>query len=56
MVIYTDGSCINNPGPGAYGALTITKQLPKILFVRTHKKTTNNEMELYAILICLIKF
>jgi ribonuclease HI len=47
VVIYTDGSCRGNPGPGGWGA---------ILMIGDHKKeiwggdpdTTNNRMELRA--------
>ncbi len=45
--IYTDGGCLNNPGPGGFGA---------ILLHRNHRKeisggfrlTTNNRMEILA--------
>ena len=47
VTVYTDGSCIGNPGPGGYGV---------ILDYRGHRreisggyrKTTNNRMELLA--------
>jgi ribonuclease HI len=47
VTIYTDGSCLGNPGPGGYGALIIYKSNRKELaggFVNT----TNNRMELLA--------
>lgn len=47
VTIYTDGSCLGNPGPGGYGALLIFGQHRKTLsqgFVHT----TNNRMELLA--------
>ena len=56
MTIYTDGSCINNPGPGCYGAIQIINNNYKILFTRTIKHTTNSKMELLAVLMCMIKF
>ena len=45
--IYTDGSCLGNPGPGGYGAVLLFNQHSKELsqgFVHT----TNNRMELLA--------
>jgi ribonuclease HI len=47
VTIYTDGSCLGNPGPGGYGALIIYKTNRKELaggFIIT----TNNRMELLA--------
>lgn len=47
VTIYTDGSCLGNPGPGGYGAILEFKQTSKALsggFVHT----TNNRMELLA--------
>ncbi|MEG3767516.1 ribonuclease HI [Alteromonas sp. 14N.309.X.WAT.G.H12] len=47
ITIYTDGSCLGNPGPGGYGALLIygehVKELSKGFY-----QTTNNRMELMA--------
>jgi len=49
--LYTDGSCINNPGPGGWAwACEETKQTLSRPVPRT---TTNNEMELFAILEAL---
>ena len=50
--IYTDGSCLGNPGPGGYGA---------VMIYNTHRKeisegyfeTTNNRMELLAAVTAL---
>ncbi|KAB2916039.1 MAG: ribonuclease HI [Hyphomicrobiaceae bacterium] len=52
VVIYTDGACSGNPGPGGWGA---------ILVLGTHRKemsggeaeTTNNRMELMAAITAL---
>lgn len=47
--LFTDGSCLGNPGPGGYGALLIynghTKELSQ-----GYKQTTNNRMELLAVI------
>ncbi|MBL1378334.1 ribonuclease HI [Zobellella iuensis] len=45
--LYTDGSCLGNPGPGGYGAILIYKQHRKELS-RGYRLTTNNRMELMA--------
>jgi len=47
VAIYTDGSCLGNPGPGGYGALLIYKAHRKEL-AHGFKLTTNNRMELMA--------
>lgn len=52
VIIYTDGACSGNPGPGGWGA---------ILMFNEHKKeisgsepdTTNNRMELIAVIKAL---
>lgn len=47
--IYTDGSCLENLGPGGWAAcLKCDKQYKEISGGTTH--TTNNAMELTAIL------
>ena len=45
--IYTDGSCLGNPGPGGYGAVLIFDKHRKELSLG-FKHTTNNRMELLA--------
>jgi ribonuclease HI len=45
--IYTDGSCLGNPGPGGYGAVMIFNQHRKEIS-QGFKNTTNNRMELLA--------
>ena len=47
ITIYTDGSCINNPGIGGWAAIIINKEKKKII-KGTVKNTTNNQMELTA--------
>lgn len=52
VIIYTDGACIGNPGPGGYGV---------VLLYREHRKelsggfrfTTNNRMEILAAIVGL---
>ncbi len=47
VVLYTDGSCLGNPGPGGYGTVMIYKEHRKEL-AEGYKLTTNNRMELLA--------
>ncbi|MBU2968905.1 ribonuclease HI [Pseudoalteromonas sp. C2R02] len=50
--IYTDGSCLGNPGPGGYGAILIYKGHIKELS-QGYTLTTNNRMELLAAIVGL---
>ena len=45
--IYTDGSCLGNPGDGGWAAIII-KDGVKIQIKGNQKNTTNNQMELIA--------
>lgn len=47
LVIYTDGACSGNPGPGGWGVLMIFGDTEKELFGGA-PETTNNRMELQA--------
>lgn len=51
--IYTDGSCLGNPGPGGYGAVMIFNQHRKEIS-QGFKNTTNNRMELLAAIEALV--
>jgi len=50
--IYTDGSCLGNPGPGGYGAVLIYKNHRKEIS-QGYFETTNNRMELLAAVAAL---
>ena len=52
ITIYTDGGCINNPGPGGYGVVIITGKNTKELS-GGYRLTTNNRMELQAAISAL---
>ena len=45
--IYTDGSCLENPGDGGWAAIIISDKQKKIIS-GNQKNTTNNRMELLA--------
>ena len=47
VIIYTDGSCRGNPGPGGWAAILTYGQQEKEIF-GAEKITTNNRMELQA--------
>lgn len=47
VIIYTDGACRGNPGPGGWGALLFYGQHEKT-FSGAEPETTNNRMELMA--------
>ncbi len=52
VVIYTDGACKGNPGPGGWGAILRSGALEKELF-GGELGTTNNRMELLAVIEAL---
>ena len=47
--MYTDGSCLGNPGPGGYGALLVYNGHKKELS-QGYTNTTNNRMEMLAVI------
>jgi len=53
VVIYTDGACKGNPGPGGWGALLVYKGAEKELW-GGDPNTTNNRMELMAAIAGLV--
>lgn len=50
--IFTDGSCLGNPGPGGYGIVLRYKQHEKQL-AQGYRLTTNNRMEMMAAVVAL---
>ena len=50
--VFTDGSCLGNPGPGGYGIVLRYKQTEKNLSKGYHL-TTNNRMEMMAAVVAL---
>lgn len=54
--IYTDGACSGNPGKGGYGIVMEWVGKPyKKEFYDGYKLTTNNRMELLAVIVALEK-
>jgi ribonuclease HI len=52
VVIYTDGACKGNPGPGGWGAVLRSGSTEKELY-GGEMGTTNNRMELMAVIEAL---
>lgn len=54
--IFTDGACSGNPGKGGYGILMrVPEKNYQKTFSQGYRKTTNNRMELLAVIIALEK-
>ena len=51
--IYTDGSCFGNPGPGAWAFIIKDKNGKTLEFTGSENHTTNNKMELIAVIKAL---
>ena len=49
VLLYTDGACSGNPGPGGWGAILIYGEIKKELS-GGETSTTNNRMELTAVI------
>ena len=52
--VYTDGSCLKNPGKGGWAAIIINKS-GRIEIKGSKENTTNNQMELTAPIMALKK-
>lgn len=49
VILYTDGACSGNPGPGGWGAILVYKDKEKVMSGGM-KETTNNRMEILAVI------
>ena len=49
VIMYTDGACSGNPGPGGWGAVLMSGDHRKELF-GGEAETTNNRMEMMAVI------
>jgi ribonuclease HI len=58
VTIYTDGACSGNPGPGGFAYYAIDSQTNKMMEQCSggEKATTNNRMELMAVITALESF
>lgn len=57
MICYTDGSCQGNPGPGGFGVVVLDDNENLITtYSEQYDYTTNNKMELSAILWAFLKY
>ena len=52
VIIYTDGACSGNPGPGGWGAILMYNETKKEIS-GAEKNTTNNIIEITAVLRAL---
>ncbi len=52
VIVYTDGGASGNPGPGGYGVVLMSGKHRKEISAG-FRKTTNNRMELLAVIIAL---
>ncbi len=56
IIAYTDGSSLGNPGPGGYGTILMdTDKMVKKEISQGYRMTTNNRMELMAVIVALEK-
>lgn len=52
--LYSDGSCLGNPGPGGFAAIAVTQDNRTLATsVGGHRLTTNNRMEVKAAIVGL---
>jgi ribonuclease HI len=54
-IIFTDGACSGNPGPGGWGAVILDEKENQIKLSGKEQSTTNNRMELVAPIMALKK-
>lgn len=53
-IIYTDGSCLGNPGPGGWSAVIVDEDNGEVIEIHGGEKhTTNNRMEMTAAISAL---
>ena len=53
MVVYTDGGCRGNPGPGGWGYLVLNPEGTALAVRGGESQTTNNRMEMSAAILAL---
>jgi len=55
IMIYTDGACSGNPGPGGWGAVIIIEDKTIELAETNFHHTTNNIMEMLSV-VCSVEY
>jgi ribonuclease HI len=55
ITVFTDGACSGNPGPGGYAAIIIDASGNETIISGGDKATTNNRMEMMALIESLKK-
>lgn len=55
VIIYTDGAASGNPGPGGYGVVLESSAGHRKELSGGFRKTTNNRMELLAVIVGLLE-
>ena len=50
VIMYTDGACSGNPGPGGWAAILMPEGRPPTELSGCYRRTTNNRMELIAVI------
>jgi ribonuclease HI len=53
ILIFTDGACSGNPGPGGWGAIVASPEGSVVELGGGEARTTNNRMELLAAIVAL---
>ena len=53
IIVYTDGSALNNPGPGGWGLIIQLKDDEIEEYSQGYEHTTNNRMEMMAVINAL---
>jgi ribonuclease HI len=56
MIVYTDGSALQNPGEGGWGFVAIIDEYTEFWIDGGEDNTTNNRMELNAVIEALLHF
>ena len=53
LMVFTDGACSGNPGPGGWGAILVSPDGKVLELGEWEQSTTNNRMELSAVIASL---
>jgi len=56
LIIYCDGACSKNPGPGSWAYIAVQDKVQIACGYGVYSNTTNNKMELMAVINALYVF